>query len=321
MEFAEIFNIVRSRKLVSLAIVALAVLAAVGAKIGTRSAPKGAATVQILVDSPNSALANLVQNTTPLTTRAAVFAQVMASQAVLEEIGKASGIPVRQITAEGPYSGAGEKLDVVTPSEARGAQLLEQEAKYRITYLAQENEPLVTASIQAPTADAAARLAGGVYPGVVRYVDNLQKTMKTPSAQRVTIRELGAPQAGTVDSSTGLTVAVVAALGVLLLGGLILVGVEGARRRALALESLERNVNVELDDAVLAGGFDSVAAAGPRGPARTRPAGAGARAGNGHVNGNGNGFAEPGDRHPAQPVGSQQRDPDRPASLSVGERD
>jgi hypothetical protein len=260
MEMAEILKIIWSRKLVTVAIIVLAAVAAVGARKATHSAPKGAATVQILVDSPSSALANLVQNTTPLTARAAVFAQVMASQAVIEEIGKAAAIPANEITAEGPYSGTGEKLDVVTPSEARGNQLLAQGASYKLTFLAQENEPVITASVQAPTAATAARLAGGIYPGLVQYVSSLQKTMNTPRAQRVTIRQLGPPQAGTVSSSAGLTVAVVAALGVLLLGLLILIGVEGARRRVLDPDPLERTLTVDLDTAALAAGFERVGA-------------------------------------------------------------
>ena len=290
MELVEIFKIIQSRKLITLAIVALAVLAGVGAKLATHASPKGAATVQILVDSPNSALANLVQNTVPLTARAAVFAQVMASQAVLEDIGKAAAIPVSQMTAEGPYSGSGEKLDVVTPSEARSTQLLAQEAKYKLTFLSQENEPLITASVQAPTAAAAARLAGGVYPGVVQYVATLQKSMNTPSSQRVTIRELGPPQAGTVSSGAGLTVVVAAAFGVLLLGGLVLVGVEGVRRQAHAHEQqLERNLVVDFDAAVLADGF--------------------------------NGYGEAAQRPVGSSANSMQRNPDRPVPQPVGERD
>ncbi len=321
MEFIEVIKIIRTRKLVALAIVGCAVLAAVATRLATRSAPKGAATVQILVDSPSSALANLVQNTTPLTARAAVFAQVMASEAVIEEIGRAAAIPAHQITAEGPYSGPGQKLDVVTPSEARGSQLLAQNVPYKLTFVAQENEPVVTASVQAPTATAAARLANGIYPGTLAYVASLQKSMNTPSSQRVTIRELGPPQAGTVNSSAGLSVAVAAAFGVLLLGGLILIGFEGARRQALAAEPLERGLAVDLGPAAL---YDSVAAAGERNavhaalsvaaadndaaaaaaahgsaggapPAGSSaghgnaPAGHGAGNGNGSVNGNGNG--------------------------------
>lgn len=307
MELAEILKIFWSRKIISLAIVALAVVAAVGAKLATRSAPKGAATVQIFVDSPNSALANLVQNTTPLTARATVFAQVMASQAVLEDIGKAASIPASQITAEGPYSGNGEKLDVVTPSEARGNQLLAQGAKYRLTFVAQENQPLITTSVQAPTAADAAQLASGVYPGVVAYVASLQKTMNTPSAQRVTIRQLGPPQSGTVSSGAGATVAVVAALGVLLLGGLILVGVEGARRRTLEPESQElehgpheRSLRHDFDAAVISAGFDGVAAAG----ASTR-----------------GGLREVAERRAAATTRAAQYDSERLSAIPLGRRD
>jgi hypothetical protein len=283
MELAEILKIFWSRKLITLAILAIAIAAGVGAKLASRSTPKGAATVQILVDSPNSALANLVQNTTPLTARATVFAQVMASQAVIEDIGNAASIPSGQITAEGPYSGSGQKLDVVVPSEARGNQLLAQGAKYRLTFVAQENQPLITTSVQAPTAAAAAKLAGAVYPGVVAYIGSLQKSLNTPNAQRVTIRQLGPPQSGTVSSGAGATTAVAAALGVLLLGGLILIGIEGARRRALEPEPLEDERAIALqprqpgtandfDAAILAAGFDG-AAARARGGLREVPVG------------------------------------------------
>ena len=257
MELTEVLKIIWSRKLVTLAIVAIAVLTAVGVRLATRSTPKGAATVQILVDSPNSALANLVQNTTPLTARAAVFAQVMASEAVIEEIGKSAGIPASEITAEVPYSGSGEKLDVVTPSEARGNQLLAQGVPYKLTFVAQENEPVITASVQAPTEAGAARLANGIAPGLVAYVSSLQKTMNTPGAQRVTIRELGPPQAGTVSSGAGLAVPVVGGLGVLLLGLLALVGIEGARRQ-LASDPTRDGLTVDLDTAAHAAGFERV---------------------------------------------------------------
>jgi capsular polysaccharide biosynthesis protein len=303
MEFIEVIKIIRSRKLVVLAIVGCAVLAAVATRLATRSAPKGAATVQILVDSPSSALANLVQNTTPLTARAAVFAQVMASEAVIEEIGKAAAIPAHEITAEGPYSGPGQKLDVVTPSEARGNQLLAQSLPYKLTFVAQENEPVVTASVQAPTATAAARLANGIYPGTVAYVASLQKSMNTPSSQRVTIRELGPPQAGTVNSSAGLSVAVAAALGVLLLGGLILIGFEGARRQALASEARESA------DRALAGNANGNGNASGSGSGKAK------------ANANGNGATKPAARPAVTAPRPPQRQPDRPVALPVGERD
>ncbi|HEV3323130.1 MAG TPA: Wzz/FepE/Etk N-terminal domain-containing protein [Solirubrobacteraceae bacterium] len=239
MEVAEIVRVLRSRWKATLAIVVLALGAAFAVRASVASVPTGAATVQILVDSPDSALANLSQETGPLTTRASVFAQVMTSAAVLEDIATTAGVPVAQITAEGPYSGTGEPLDVVTPSEARANQLLAQTVKYRLTFLAQTDEPVVTASVQGPNAAAAARVAGSILPGVQRYVATLQQQSATPPQHRVTIRELGPPQAGSVNSSTRSTLTVAAFLGVLIIGLLALLGVESARRRARERAALE----------------------------------------------------------------------------------
>ncbi len=233
MELAEALRVIWSRKLLATLIVLLAAGAAVGAGTLARSTPRGAATVQVLIDSPQSALADLLQNTVPLTTRASLFAQVMASEAVLEQIATASGVPVGELTAQGPYSGAGQSQDVITPSEARGSQLLGERAAYRLSFVAQSDEPVVTASVQGPTAPAAARVAGAIVPGVRAYVAGLQREARTAPARRVTIRALGPPQAGTVNSSSRVTLMAVAALGVLLLGLVLLIGAEGLRRRPL----------------------------------------------------------------------------------------
>ena len=202
MEIAEIIRVLRSRWKATLAIVVLAFAAAFAVRASVASIPTGAATVQILVDSPDSALANLSQETGPLTTRASVFAQVMTSAAVLEDIATKAGVPVSQITAQGPYSGTGEPLDVVTPSEARGQPAARRRpSSTRLTFLAQTDEPVVTASVQGPNAAAAARVAASILPGVQNYVATLQQQSATPAQHRVTIRELGPPQAGAVNSS------------------------------------------------------------------------------------------------------------------------
>ena len=111
MELAEILRTLWSRKLVVCAILALAVGAAFGAGQLASSTPTGTATVQILVDSPQSALADLLQNTVPLTTRASLLAQVMASETVLEDVARESGVPVGELTAQGPYGGTGQALE------------------------------------------------------------------------------------------------------------------------------------------------------------------------------------------------------------------
>lgn len=251
MEFAEILRILRTRWIATLAVVALAIAIAVAVRASVHSVPTGAATVQILVDSPDSALANLSQETVPLTTRASVFAQVMTSAAVLENIAKSAGVPAGEITAQGPYSGSGQSLDTVTPSEARGNQLLAEQTKYKLTFLAQTNEPVVTASVQAPSEAGAARVAASIYPGVQRYVTELQQQSGTPARHRVTIRQLGPPQSGSVNSSARSTLTAAALLGVLVLGLLGILGFEGLRRRAAERSELHREYLPEFDDVAL----------------------------------------------------------------------
>ncbi len=261
MEFAQALRILRARWWATLAIVVVAIGAAFAARESVTSVPTGAATVQVLVDSPDSALANLSQETVPLTTRASVFAQVMTSAAVLEDIAASAGVPASEITAQGPYSGPGQALDTVTPSEARANQLPAQTVKYKLTFVAQTNEPVVTASVQAPTAAAAAHVAASIFPGVQKYVSTLQQQSATPVQHRVTIRQLGPPQAGPVNSSTRSTLMVAAFIGVLLLGLLILLGVEGTRRRAEEAAAYESEQLPEFDRLSLfmgsTGGSDS----------------------------------------------------------------
>jgi hypothetical protein len=252
MELAEVLRIIWSRKLLSALIVLLAAGAAVGAGVLAHSTPTGAATVQILVDSPQSALADLQQNTIPLSTRASLYAQVMASEAVLEDVATAAGVSASQLTAQGPYSGSAEAQDVITPSEARGAQLLGEHTAYRLSFVAQADEPVVTASVQGPTAAAAGRVAAAIYPGVQAYVAALQSQSHTAAADRVTIRELGPAQAGTVNSSSRLTLMAIAALGVLLVGLLALIGIEGLRRRPRE-EALSPRLDLAADLAHVAG--------------------------------------------------------------------
>lgn len=249
MELTEILRALWAHKLATALVVVLAFGAAAAIKLKSRAVPTGAATVQILVDSPSSLLGDVDQSATPLISRASVFAQVMASQAVVPQIAEAAGIPASKITAQGPYSGSGETLDVPTPSEARSNQIAAERAPYRLTFVAQPEEPVITATVQAPTALAAATVANAVYPATQRYVAQLQRQDKTPRNERVTLRLLGAPQAAPVKSSRT-TLMAAAFLGVLILGLLLILGIHSIRRRGRELEPLERELAAQIEPVV-----------------------------------------------------------------------
>lgn len=234
MELVEVTRALKARKFLAALVVVLAIGAGVAMKEKSHSVPTGSATSQVLIDSPQSALADLQQDTGPLAARAAVFAQLMTSGAVLQSIAHAAHVPANEVTAEGPYSGAGEALDVPTPSEARGAQLLASKLQYHMSFIAQQDLPVITVSVTGPTAETAGALANSVTPGVQSWLTTLENTNSLPAGKRVTIRQLGDAQAGTVNSSSGTTLAAVAFMAVLVLGWLALILLEGRRVRKQA---------------------------------------------------------------------------------------
>jgi len=231
MEFADILRALRTRWYLFIPLLAIAAGGAMAARQAANTAPTGAATVQILIDSPASALANLGQDPGPLASRASVFAQLMTSDAVVRSIAQAAGIPATDITAEGPYSGAGQTLNVTMPSEARGAQLIASKPENRLTFVAQNQLPIVTVSVQAPTPEAAGAIANAVYPGVEAWVKTLDTNNSIQPSKLVTLRQLGNAQAGAVDASSTSMMGAAAGAAILLFGTLAILGLDAVLRR------------------------------------------------------------------------------------------
>ena len=82
------------------------------------------ASTQILVDTPDSAFADLANDIDPLDTRASVYARFMASSAAVKLIARKAKIPFRAIEAQGPYE---QNLPIVQQeptAERRSTQII-----------------------------------------------------------------------------------------------------------------------------------------------------------------------------------------------------
>ncbi|HEY6758590.1 MAG TPA: hypothetical protein VI318_03835 [Baekduia sp.] len=196
-------------------------------KLKARAIPTGAATAQVLVDSPSSALANLKQNPIPLSTRAGVFAQFMASTAIRDAIAARTGFPANTILAQGPFDDPAMAPEGPKPPDPASVAAGK---KYRLTFVAQEQLPVVTVYAQAPDVASAQRLADAVAPSVQGYVDELQAKADLNEKYRTQIRGLGPAQAGTVKASPNIKV-IGTFLLVTILGLLSILQVSRWRRR------------------------------------------------------------------------------------------
>lgn len=254
MELVEIFKTLgrHKRALAGVTLVALAVAVLSAYSVGPSGLKKrgetyGTAQAQVLVDSPQSALANLKQDTVPLSTRAGVFAQFMASSAVRGEVAKATGIPADKIFARGPFDDpaiAPSGTEIAAPPEPPAESAAVTGRPYQLTFVAQEELPLVTVYAEAPTAALAKRLADGVAVGVKAHVRKLQDDGKLDQSDRVAIRGLGPAEAGTVTNGSSGPLMVVAFLVIMLIGaGLILAVARSRERGDREPDAAERDVD------------------------------------------------------------------------------
>jgi hypothetical protein len=238
MELAQALIQLWERKIWLLLGVIVAGVAGFGIHQVARSSVYAAATTQMVVDSPRSALGDIQSSLEPFTARAGVFALLMTSPQALDAIGHAAGIPGSAIAAEGPPTATMPQV---------GSSPTQLDTPYKLQLNQDPTLPTVDIYAQAPTAGQAIKLANGAVTGFATYLKTLQVQGSVPNGQRVEIRQLGSAIGGVVDSSASTKVAGRVTIVVLLLwcGGILFVaklkaawaGRVGAAPRAAPVET------------------------------------------------------------------------------------
>jgi hypothetical protein len=168
--------------------------------ISKRAQIEARGSIEILVDSADSPIADSRRDLTGLTARAGVFARYIAGGNVIRLIAKANGIPVNQIDVAGASP---------LPGEAPG---FEQEVPlhpYGIVIGQAGELPIVSIETRAPTVRKARSLAAAAPAAVGRVVKSIQEQQGTPIGKRVQFRVLGPAQADVVDGALGKQIALV----------------------------------------------------------------------------------------------------------------
>lgn len=240
-----------SRKLLVGLAVAIAVIAAVLSAYSLSLNPPGlksrtlqvsAASSQILIDSPKSTLVAGADLGTfdALATRAKIYGQYLSSLAARQQIAEEAGVPARTISSSGPFSPAtGQYSYESQSSEDRASEILQEGAQNRLVFTAQEDVPILTVNSQAPTSSRAVALADASFTVLKRYVSNLEAD-GGPVSRGVAVRELGAPEGGTIGGSNDVVLMALAFLAVLGLGCAAILVIPRFAQRWRALGEAER---------------------------------------------------------------------------------
>jgi hypothetical protein len=167
--------------------------------ISKRTEVNAQGSIEILVDSSRSPIADVGRNLTPLSARAGVFARYIAGGTVIARIAKETGIPVNQIDVAGPAP---------LPGEAPGAGEPAPELRPYGISIAQRGElPIVAVTTRAPTVREAEALAGAAPKAIRQTVESIQEEDRIPLSQRVEFRALGAARGAPVADALGAKIA------------------------------------------------------------------------------------------------------------------
>lgn len=251
MAFVEIARELWQRKLLVALVFALALIASIYSAyrislfppgVENRSLSVSAASSQILIDSPRSTLVTGAEAGTldGLATRAKIYGQYLSSLEARAEIAERVGIPPQTISSFGPFSPAsGGETYASQPSDERAEELLQEGAQNRLVFTAQEGVPILTVSAQAPTADRAIALASASFETLQKYVRQLRTDGK-PVREGVIVRQLGAPEGGTLGGSNNMILMVLAFVLVFGLGCAAILVVPSFVARWRALNRLDQ---------------------------------------------------------------------------------
>ncbi len=165
------------------------------------------ASTQILIDTPNSAFADISDELLPLETRASVFARFLASPAAVTLIAEEAGVPADAIEAQGPYDLNLPVIQQEPTAEKRSTQIIGEGAVYRLRFDNNPVLPIVAVFAQAPTKEEALNLANAVPRALGTYVLRLQAQQHTPAAKRVVVRKLGEATGGVVNEGANIQIA------------------------------------------------------------------------------------------------------------------
>jgi hypothetical protein len=138
-----------------------------------------------------------------LAPRAAALADMIASPRVRSYVGRAAAVPASEIAVDTPLWTQLQRIQQWATGEKRANEIIAEKDPYRITLTNDPYAPVVDVIAQAPSTQAAARLAHGVVEGLRTYVSDLATTVGTPLAGRYVVGQL-APVTVDPASTTGL---------------------------------------------------------------------------------------------------------------------
>jgi hypothetical protein len=182
-------------------------------KLSPRSLEMATATAHVIVDTPDSLMIDLRQDTydiTALTNRAVVLGNIIASTSVEEKIAQEAQVPVQSLRIQAPLTPHQAAPPVNSQTPRHVTDILKTMDQYRVEIDANPTVPMLDVYAQTPTAVSAAALANAAVDQLKRYLASLASSQKTPAKDQIRLVQLGRAAGTVINQGVKLQVAVLA---------------------------------------------------------------------------------------------------------------
>jgi hypothetical protein len=181
--------------------------------LAPRSLEMAAASSEVLVDTPRSALVDLRQDTyqlSALTNRAVLVGNVMASAQVRESIARRANVPAEQLRVEPPLTPKQPRVIAENGNGKGTGDILKLNDQYRLAIRANPTVPILQIYSQAPTAESAEALTNAAVAAMQTHLARLAGTDQTPMDEQIRLVQLGKAHGGVINSGIEWQVAILA---------------------------------------------------------------------------------------------------------------
>lgn len=162
--------------------------------LAPRSLEMATAATHVLVDTPDSTMIDLRQDTysiAGLTNRAVVLGNVIASTSVEARIAQRAHIPVELLRIQAPLTPQQTSPPVNSQNARHVSDIVKLNDQYRIELDANPTVPMLDIYAQTPTAESAAALANAAVDELKAYLAGLATTQNTPAKDQIRLVQLG----------------------------------------------------------------------------------------------------------------------------------
>jgi hypothetical protein len=183
--------------------------------VESRNLETASASTRVLVDMPKSLALDLsvqVIDIESLTNRALLVGNLIGSAPVRETISRRVGVPADRLEVSAPLTREWPRAMQQAGTKRSTSDILKSPDQYRINVRANPTVPVLEITTQAPTAEAAERLADGAVLGTRDYLRGLAARQAIAGTKQVKIQQLGRAKGGIINEGVSVKVAVLSFL-------------------------------------------------------------------------------------------------------------